>query len=123
MAEPLCPYDKYENFRDIQKDLPEDKKLDVIIDLLFDLPDLNRSTIIYLARFFRDVTTHPENLMNTYNIAVIITPNIFRVQTMTVKDMMNHGTLTDVFSLIMKNVEHVIERLRSRDTDPNSLIN
>lgn len=42
---------------------------------------------------------------------------------MTVKDMMNHGTLTDVFSLIMKNVEFVIEKLRNRDLDPNSLIN
>jgi hypothetical protein len=47
--------------------------------------------------------------MNAYNVAVIVTPNIFRVKQITSKDLMNHGTLWDVFTLIMSNVDTIIK--------------
>lgn len=46
--------------------------------------------------------------MNAYNVAVIITPNLFRSRELTSKDLLNHGTLTDVFTLIMANVDRII---------------
>jgi len=91
--------------------------------LLRDLPELNRSTLLYLARFFNEVSTHSEkNLMSPYNLAVIITPNLFRSTTLTSKDLLNHGTLTDVFTLIMDNFEKIISDIQTADKEP-SLVN
>lgn len=81
LAEPLCPNDKYENFRDIPKTFTPEQKLEKIVDLMFGLPELNRHTLLYLARFFNRIVSYQEfNKMNSYNIAVILSPNIFRVK-------------------------------------------
>lgn len=91
--------------------------------LLRELPDLNRSTLLYLGRFFHEVSTHAElNLMNPYNLAVIITPNLFRSPSLTHKDLLNHGTLTDVFTLIMNNVDKIIADIKTAEESP-SLVN
>lgn len=47
--------------------------------------------------------------MNPYNLAVIVTPNLFRSRELTSKDLLNHGTLTDVFTLLMANVDSIIK--------------
>ena len=92
--------------------------------MLRDLPELNRSTLIYLARFFHEVSLHNEkNLMNSYNLAVIITPNLFRSQTLTNRDLLNHGTLTDIFTLIMGNVDKIIKGINADENDSDSLVN
>jgi len=94
-----------------------------VVTLLRELPELNRSTLIYLARFFHEVSTHSEsNLMTTYNLAVIITPNLFRSPSLTHKDLLNHGTLTDVFTLIMQNVDKIIADIKTAEESP-SLVN
>jgi len=57
LREPVCPFDKYSSFRDIQKSLTPGEKLEEIISLLRDLPLVNRSTLLYLARFFNRVSS------------------------------------------------------------------
>ena len=112
LTAPVCPFDNYTSFRDLPKNLTPQQKLEQIVTLLRDLPELNRCTLLYLARFFHEVSTHSEaNLMNPYNLAVIITPNLFRSTSLTSKDLLNHGTLTDVFTLIMGNVEKIIKEI------------
>lgn len=61
--------------------------------------------------------------MTPYNLAVIITPNLFRSRELTSKDLLNHGTLTDVFTIIMANVDKIIEEINSVEKNQNSLIN
>lgn len=79
LSEPICPYNKYTSFRDIQKNTQPGQKLEEIIALVRDLPVLNRSTLIYLARFFKRVSEFSDqNKMNQYNLAVIVSPNLFR---------------------------------------------
>ena len=91
---------------------------------MYVMPELNRATILYLARFLNHVVSFSaDNKMNTYNIAVIVTPNIFRVKQITSKDLMNHGTLSDVFTLIMGNVDHIINQIELRQNDTSSLTN
>lgn len=108
LTQPVCPFDKYPDFRDLSKHLSPQQKLDNIVTLLRDLPPLNRTTLLYLARFFHKVSTFAAvNLMSPYNLAVIITPNLFRSRELTSKDLLNHGTLTDVFTLIMANVDYI----------------
>lgn len=92
--------------------------------LLRDLPDINRSTLLYLARFFNDVSTYQaQNKMTAYNLAVIVTPNLFRSRELTSKDLLNHGTLTDIFTLIMGNVDQIIEMIRTAEADDDLLCN
>jgi hypothetical protein len=116
LAEPLCPYDKYEQFRDIPKGFSREQKLEKIIDLLRSMPEINRDTILYLGRFFDKIVSKSEfNKMNAYNVAVIISASVFRTKYITSKDLMNQGTLADVFTLIMANVETIKENIKSRD--------
>jgi hypothetical protein len=61
--------------------------------------------------------------MNPYNLAVIITPNLFRSRELTSKDLLNHGTLTDVFTLIMANVDKIIKDIDDYEKDDNLLVN
>lgn len=61
--------------------------------------------------------------MNSYNLAVIITPNLFRSQQLTNRDLLNHGTLTDVFTLIMANVDKIIKDISADEKNEGSLVN
>ena len=61
--------------------------------------------------------------MNPYNLAVIITPNLFRSRELTSKDLLNHGTLTDIFTLIMANVDKIIKDIDDYDKNDNLLVN
>lgn len=74
----------------MQKTLPPGQKLEEIISLMRDLPAINRNTLIYLARFFNRVSTFSsKNLMNQYNLAVILSPNLFRSREITNLDLIN----------------------------------
>jgi hypothetical protein len=116
LEQPVCPFEKYPEFRDLPKLMSPQKKLESIVTLLRDLPDINRVTLLYLARFFNEVSTYQDkNKMTAYNLAVIITPNLFRSRELTSKDLLNHGTLTDIFTLIMGNVDKIIEMIRSAE--------
>jgi hypothetical protein len=57
--------------------------------------------------------------MTTYNLAVIITPNLFRSPSLTHKDLLNHGTLTDVFTMIMNNVDKIIDEIKIAEESPS----
>jgi len=73
---------------------------------------------MYLARFFNEVSQYQsKNLMNPYNLAVIITPNLFRSKELTSKDLLNHGTLTDVFTIIMANVDNIIKEINKAEEE------
>lgn len=61
--------------------------------------------------------------MNVYNLAVIITPNLFRSQHLTNKDLLNHGTLTDVFTIIMANVDKIMKDINKDEKNPDLLVN
>lgn len=60
LTAPVCPFANYTSFRDLPKNLTPQQKLSEIVTLLRDLPELNRATLLYLARFFHEVSTHSE---------------------------------------------------------------
>ena len=79
---------------------------------------------MYLARFFNYVSTFSaKNLMNPYNLAVIVTPNLFRSRELTSKDLLNHGTLTDVFTMLMANVDSIIKDIQADEKNEDLLVN
>lgn len=61
--------------------------------------------------------------MTAYNLAVIVTPNLFRSRELTSKDLLNHGTLTDIFTLIMGNVDKIVSMIKQADDDDDLLCN
>jgi hypothetical protein len=113
LREPICPFNKYTSFRDIQKNSQPGQKLEEIIALLRDLPPLNRSTLIYLSRFFKRVSEFSDkNKMNQYNLAVIISPNLFRSRELSNMDLINQGNLADVFTVLMNNTDYIVSRIQ-----------
>lgn len=64
LTSPVIPFENYPSFRDLSKTLTPQQKLKEIVMLLRDLPELNRATLLYLARFFHEVSTYSaDNLM------------------------------------------------------------
>ena len=87
--------------------------MEEIIALLRDLPPLNRSTLVYLSRFFKRVSEFSDqNKMNQYNLAVIISPNLFRSRELTNMDLINQGNLADVFTVLMNNTDYIVSRIQ-----------
>lgn len=87
--------------------------MEEIIALLRDLPVLNRSTLLYLSRFFNRVSEFADkNKMNQYNLAVIISPNLFRSKELSNMDLINQGNLADVFTVLMNNVDYIVTRIQ-----------
>jgi hypothetical protein len=86
--------------------------LEEVIALVRDLPALNRSTLIYLSRFFKRVNEFADkNKMNQYNLAVIVSPNLFRSKELSNMDLINQGNLADVFTVLMNNTEYIVSRI------------
>lgn len=54
-------------------------KLNELAEYLMLMPLLNRNTLLFIVRFFRKVAVYEDkNKMTAYNLAVVITPNVFR---------------------------------------------
>ena len=86
----MCPFSLYPRFRDLDKNQGREERLDEIIELLLLMPQLNRNLMVHLGRFFSLVCSHHEdNKMPAYNVAVLITPNLFYAKELTPKDLQN----------------------------------
>lgn len=78
MGEPLCTFKLYSEFRDVNM-LPQDQQLGKVKDICKKLPEVNRSVLHELLKFLRKVSQFKEqNTMNTYNLATVFYPNMFR---------------------------------------------
>ena len=79
LAEPICPFNLYPKFRDMIITDSREDKLNELAEYLMLMPLLNRNTLLFIVRFFRKVAVYEDkNKMTAYNLAVVITPNVFR---------------------------------------------
>ena len=53
-----------------------------------------------------------KNKMNQYNLAVIVSPNLFRSKELSNMDLINQGNLADVFTVLMNNSEYIVSRIQ-----------
>ena len=79
LAEPICPFNLYPKVRDMIITDSREDKLNELAEYLMLMPLLNRNTLLFIVRFFRKVAVYEDkNKMTAYNLAVVITPNVFR---------------------------------------------
>lgn len=55
---------------------PENQRLKLAHDILRKLPTASRDNLTYLIHFLAKLSKHPENKMNSSNIAIVVAPNL-----------------------------------------------
>lgn len=75
LPEPLLTYKLYNEWMSLVS-CPEEHRLKLVQEILKKLPVANRDNLTYLVRFLARLTKHPENKMNSSNIAIVIAPNL-----------------------------------------------
>ena len=80
MKNPLIPFRHYQAYGALNTEFPtEQEQFEQIKILVNDMDYLRRSTLKFCIEFFRELVSHEEqNLMTSYNVAVTVSPNIFR---------------------------------------------
>jgi len=77
LPESLLTFALYSNFIQAVKLDTTKSKLESILNLCLQLPELNLSVLIYLMNFLKRVTIQEsQNKMNSFNLAVCFAPNI-----------------------------------------------
>ncbi|KAI9207976.1 Rho GTPase activation protein, partial [Polychytrium aggregatum] len=77
--EPLCPYDKYDEFIKAPTIEDKDVRLARLQDLVWSLPSVNRVTLKFLCEHLFKVAENREvNKMSIQNLSIIFAPNILR---------------------------------------------
>jgi hypothetical protein len=88
MPESLLTFSLYTNFIQAVKLDTTKSKLDSILNLCLQLPDLNLHVLIYLMSFLKKITQHESlNKMNSFNLAVCFAPNIIYTRINKVNDL------------------------------------
>ena len=79
MKNPLIPFKHYNAYGSLTEFPTEEERFAQIKFLVNDMDTLRRATLKFCIEFFRELVSHEEqNLMTSYNVAVTVSPNIFR---------------------------------------------
>lgn len=75
LEQPICNFSIYPKFRDIK----DSSNIDQIVDLLQEMEISDRDLLMYIVGSLNKVQKRQGvNKMTTYNLAVILSPNLFR---------------------------------------------
>ena len=88
LPESLLTFALYSNFIQAVKLDSSKSKLDSILNLCLQLPELNLNVLIYLMSFLKRITLQEtSNKMNSFNLAVCFAPNIIYTKINKVNDL------------------------------------
>ena len=105
MKNPLIPFKHYEAYGDLNN-TPQEQRFNKIKELVWKLEPLRRNTLKFCIEFFREFVTYVEfNLMNTYNIAVTVSPNIFRSRNDLAEDILKLAVYYDALIQMIEKYE------------------
>lgn len=108
MGEPLCSYDLYGRFRDLQDIQDQEVKLNRLKEICSMLPKINRNVFIFIIKFFRKVVEKQEhNRMTLHNLATVVTPNLFRPFELTPNDLIFAGHLVETFKIMIEKYKYI----------------
>lgn len=106
MGEPLCTFDAYCKFKDIndEKCSCTEEKVDVAHSLVESLPELNRETFKSLLRFLKVISENQvQNKMKINSLAIVFAPNLFKGFEVTPNDMIYAQVLVKTLTLMIAN--------------------
>nr|CAI5839127.1 unnamed protein product [Callosobruchus analis] len=106
LPEPLIPYSFHELF--LRCSLVEDKVNATLLACLL-LPNEHVNVLSFVIQFLDEVSSHAKyNKMNSYNLAVLIAPNIFPVDEKIVpKNKLMHKKICDIVKLMIENSKQI----------------
>jgi hypothetical protein len=88
LPESLLTFALYSNFIQAVKLESNKSKLDSILNLCLQLPEINLNVLIYLMSFLKRITMQESsNKMNSFNLAVCFAPNIIYTKINKVNDL------------------------------------
>lgn len=88
LPESLLTFSLYSNFIQAVKLETTKSKLESILNLCLQLPDINLHVLIYLMHFLKQITQQESlNKMNSFNLAVCFAPNIIYTRINKVNDL------------------------------------
>lgn len=118
MGEPLCTFNLYGRFRDLEDTKDKTLKLAKLKEICGNLPEINRNVFIFIIKFFRKViVNHEQNRMNIHNLATVVTPNLFRPFELTPNDLIFAGHLVKTFKLMIKKYPEIFNMARDLETE------
>ena len=80
MRNPLVPFYQYDLYGELAF-MTELEKFVEIRRLIYELEPINRNTLMFCIEFFRELISYESyNKMTSYNIAVTVSPTIFRTK-------------------------------------------
>jgi len=78
--------------------------------IVWSLPPLNRRTLEFCVKFFNELIRYQaKNRMTAYNIAVTVSPNIFRSDSDQAISIVNHSVYYDAFIIMIESCEEIFK--------------
>eukprot|EP00347_Sterkiella_histriomuscorum_P023598 403334044 len=109
MGEPLCTYKLYSRFRDLS-DVKIEQRADKLKEICQMLPPVNKHVFVFLIKFWLKVSDlHQVNKMTLHNLAIVVTPNLFRPFELTANDLIFASHLVESFKVMMLNYEYIFD--------------
>ena len=107
MKNPLIPFKHYEAYGDLIN-VPQEQKFKKIKELVWELEPLRRNTLKFCIDFFRELVSYADhNRMNTYNVAVTVSPNIFRSRNDLAEDILKHAVYYDALIQMIERYDEL----------------
>ena len=120
MKNPLIPFKHYQEYGNLIN-IPQEERFGKIKELVWKLDPLRRNTLKFCVDFFRELVTYVDyNLMNTYNIAVTVSPNIFRSRNDLAEDILKHAVYYDAFVQMIEKYEELFDEDSKYQVDQNA---
>ena len=121
MKNPLIKFSQYEAYGDLDQ-IPQEQRFPRIKQLVNELEPLRKNTLKFCVEFFREVVSYAEyNLMTAYNVAVTVSPNIFRSLNDRAEDILKHAVYYDALMQMIEKYEELFDESSDYQVDQKHL--
>jgi len=110
MTPPLCPWELYDDFMGFPT-IPEEGRVAFLADLIGKLPPREKATLKFITEFLLIVNHfEEENRMSKTNIAIVISPNVFRKKSTAIdgSDLKDTQVAIQLFAFYLEHYREIV---------------